>query len=100
MVVDRRSIITSDRSIHKSAQENSVESLLICEGHIVLRGYNHGFIGGASGKSGDTIFITGTIDHHPDRDKIYNFIETRGKSIKILSDDRALDTGSILFCRS
>lgn len=97
LIVDEKSIITSDRSIHISGTGAGLDSLLIEPGYIDLPGYDYGFIGGASGKFNNTILLTGRIDHHPDFRRITGFIETRGIELKILSQNRAIDTGSILI---
>ncbi len=96
LIADDRSIITADRSIHNAAIDDGLDSLLITPGHINLPGYKYGFIGGISGRIENTVLLTGNIDHHPDREEIYNFIESKGLSIKLLSDEEAIDTGSIL----
>lgn len=97
LIVNENSIITADKSIHSSAVLNGLDSLLIDEGHIDLPGYKYGFIGGASGKFGDTIYFTGTIMHHPDHERIEQFIRSKGMNIKNLSDQRLFDSGSIFF---
>jgi hypothetical protein len=97
LIVDNNSLITSDKSIHKSAETMGIDSLLITTGYIDLPGYNYGFIGGASGEFNNTVFFAGRIDHHPDFDRIKNFIISKEKSIIYLSENRADDIGSILF---
>ncbi len=97
LIVDDKSIITADRSIHKSGIDAGIHSLLIEPGYIDLPGYDYGFIGGASGNYDNKILLTGRIDHHPDFIRISDFIEMRGIELKILSENRAVDTGSILI---
>lgn len=97
LIVNERSIITADNSIHCEALNIGFDSLLISPGYIKLPGYKYGFIGGASGRFNNIIFLTGKIDHHPDRDRIYSFIEAAGCTVELLSDEPALDTGSILI---
>lgn len=97
LIVDDHSIITADKSIHMAADSAGIDSLLITQGYIDLPGYNYGFIGGASGRYLDTIFLTGSIDHHPDCKNIIKFIETRGLKLKIHSDQKIFDSGSIFF---
>ena len=98
LIVDERSIITSDRSIHESCTNAGMDSLLISAGHVDLPGYSYGFIGGASGRFMDMVLLTGNMDSHPDREKIYGFIEERGLKVKLLSEEKAVDIGSILIC--
>jgi hypothetical protein len=97
LIVNERSIITADNSIHNEAIKHAFDSLLISPGYIDLPGYKYGFIGGATGRFKNSIIFTGKIDHHPDREKIYNFIEGRGLTVTLLSDEPALDTGSLLI---
>ncbi len=97
LIIDENSIITADKSIHSSAINNSLNSLLIGEGYIELPGYKYGFIGGASGKFNDTIYLTGTIKHHPYENKIEQLIRSKGMNLKFLSSRRLFDSGSILF---
>jgi len=97
LIVDETSIITADISIDKSARAAGMDSLLISPGHVDLPGYNYGFIGGAAGRFMDMVLFTGSIDGHPDRDSIHEFIESRGLKVKVLSKLKVLDTGSILI---
>ena len=91
------SIITSDKSIADTAKSAGIDTLLISNGFIELTGYNHGFIGGASGSYADTIYLTGRIDCHPDKDGIESFIISKNMKLKILSNKRIADVGSIFF---
>ena len=80
--VNDNAIITSDKSIYEAAIKNKVESLLITEGFIKLPGYNHGFIGGCSGNINNEIIIfCGSLENHPDKNSIRNFIKERNLSI-------------------
>ncbi len=97
LIVDDNSIITADHSIHNSACRCGFDSLLISPGYIELPGYKYGFIGGASGRFMDMILFTGRIDQHPDAEKIYSFIESKGLSVYSLSDGPVYDAGSIMI---
>ncbi len=97
LIVDESSIITADKSIHNAAMSAGIDSLLITHGHVDLPGYNYGFIGGASGKFRNTIYLTGRINHHPDAVRIRSFIESRGLNLIFLSDQKIFDSGSIFF---
>ena len=80
--VSDNSIITSDKSIYEAAVKNKVEALLISEGFIKLEGYNHGFIGGCSGNiNNELIIFCGSLENHPDKNRIRNFIKERKLSI-------------------
>ena len=97
LIIDDKSIITSDRSINDAAKSVGIDALLISAGFIDLPGYNHGFIGGASGSFCGVIYLTGSIDHHPDRAEIESFIESKNMQLKILSNKRIVDAGSLFF---
>jgi len=96
-IISPEALITADRGIHQKAMEHGLASLLIEPGHVALPGYRYGLIGGASGMTGDTVFFTGTVRGHPDYLRIMEFIENSGKGVVFLSDDPAIDLGSILI---
>ena len=58
-VLDDSHVITEDRGIAKTLESlPGIECLLIDEGGVVLPGFDHGFIGGATGRMGNKmIFI-------------------------------------------
>ncbi len=95
VIVNDNHIITSDRSIHRAAGENNITSLLIESGYIELPGYEYGFIGGATGTLNDAILFTGEISQHRDCKRICEDIERSGKKIIYLSEENAVDLGSI-----
>jgi hypothetical protein len=95
--VDAEHIITEDKAIHKTAKSCGIESLLISSGHIKLDGFAYGFIGGASGKlSKNTLAFTGTIRHHPDENKILEYLKLCGVEPLFLTDRPCFDIGSII----
>ncbi|MEG0457104.1 MAG: hypothetical protein RR549_03135 [Oscillospiraceae bacterium] len=83
-VVDETSIITEDISIYEKCKEH-LDCLLIKKGHILLEGYDYGFIGGATFKTDkNNLFFCGNINQHPDYLKIKNFCQSRGVNINNL----------------
>jgi hypothetical protein len=95
LIVDENSIITSDLGIYNSCY-SKLDVLLIDKGHIQLQGFDYGFIGGASGRIGDTIIFNGDITQHPDYEKIAAFIEDRDLKIKYFAEYPLEDIGSII----
>lgn len=93
-VIDKTSVITSDKGICKAASPH-LDVLLIRPGHILLRGFEYGFIGGTCGRIGNEIIFNGDISAHPDYDEIQAFIESRGLNIKYF-DYPLEDIGSII----
>ncbi len=97
LIVGENDIITSDRGIHAAAQASGINSLLICTGKVSLEPYEYGFIGGASGTYGNKVYFCGSLDAHPDKENICEFIAACGKECIFLPFDKLTDTGSILF---
>lgn len=98
LVVNDNAVITADTSIEKAMKENRVDVLKITEGHIILDGFEYGFIGGASGKINDnTIIFFGNIKNHPDYNLIYHFCNKHNVNINIISKNTPLtDIGGIV----
>ncbi len=96
-VVSDNAIITSDKHIAKTCKNFGIDVLLIPEGHISLPPYDFGFIGGASGLSKNNVFFCGSLDTHPDGERIKDFCKSHGKNAISLSDDKLQDVGSIMF---
>ena len=96
VVVDEDSIITADRGIWKVAANAGMNVLLIERSQVILEGQPYGFLGGASGKVGNTIIFNGDITRHSDYEAIREFIESRGLDIVYFKDYRLTDIGSII----
>ena len=90
-------IISADPSILKAASEHGYDTLAISEGNILLDGYAHGFIGGASGVCGNSVYFLGNIMRHPDGEKIRGKLASHGFDIVSLSDYPLTDFGGIKF---
>ena len=95
VIVDERSIITYDRGIGEACKAAGMDVLLVFPGHVLLPGYNTGFIGGASGRIGDTVVFNGDLSSHPDFEEMTRFIERRGLKVKWFKEWPLTDTGSI-----
>ncbi|MCI8284696.1 MAG: hypothetical protein HFE90_05435 [Firmicutes bacterium] len=75
----------------------TIDSLLVRPGHVVLEGMSAGFIGGTSGAVGNTIYFNGNLSSHPDFAKITDFIEKHGFRAEWTTDIPLTDIGSIIF---
>ena len=96
-IVTENAIITSDKSIEKSAVSNGIDALLIRPGYITLTGLDYGFIGGASGLiDKDLMAFCGDIKLHPDFDLISDFLWKYRVDYLCLSDSILQDIGGIL----
>ena len=90
-------VITADRSLAREYEKNGIEVKLISNGSITLPPYDCGFIGGASGVCGDSVYFCGDIDTHTDSDVIKAAIEQNGMKYISLSDEPLSDVGGIKF---
>lgn len=97
LVIDEKSIITSDVSIFRAATGEGIDALLIESGSISLPLHDYGFIGGASAVYGENVFFFGNIATHPNAKEIRAFIEERHKRVVCLSDEGLSDFGSAIF---
>jgi hypothetical protein len=96
-VVDKNSIITSDRQIAKAAITAGIDVLMIQPGSIELKGYDYGFIGGACCLLGkNQIAFVGNPKSHPDYPSIQDFLDRRKINIISLMDGPLRDVGGII----
>ena len=96
-IVSDKAIITADDGIYTAACEIGIDALLIGAGSISLPPYGYGFIGGASGVTDDAVYFCGSLEYHPDGERIRAFIEKYGKRVVELCDAPLADVGGILF---
>lgn len=96
VVVDEDSVITYDRGIEKACLAAGMHVLAVEPGNILLPGYDTGFIGGASGRIGDTVYFNGDLTEHPDFDRIVYFIEERGVKAAWFEEWPLTDIGSLI----
>ncbi len=96
-VVSENAIITQDESIYINALNNGINTLKISNGNIFLKGFDYGFIGGASGLvSNDILAVTGNVENLVDYDRIIEFCTGYGVKVYALTDDIPADIGSII----
>lgn len=123
--VDDTSFITSDQGIAKALKAADADVLVIEKGHILLPGFDYGFIGGCAGhvwadqpadddpspdlphaEAADTgisskkkhraIVFNGDLSAHPSFDAIETFIQDRNIDIVFFREYPLTDIGSIL----
>ena len=93
--VDRSALITEDAGIAASAKKAGLSVLCIQPGAVSLPGFSHGFLGGASFLlSSHCLAFTGSLEHHPERDRILAFLRERGVEPIYLTDHLIFDIGS------
>ena len=91
------SAITSDSGMARALSKVGINVTVISNGDISLPPYEYGFIGGASGVLGNTVYFLGNPDSHRDGKKIRSAIEGAGYRICALSDEPLTDLGRIIF---
>ncbi|MBR7088697.1 MAG: hypothetical protein IKI38_05010 [Mogibacterium sp.] len=96
VVVDEDSVITYDRGLGKACLQAGMNVRMVTPGHVLLPGYDTGFIGGASGRIGDTVYFNGNLSSHPDFAEIVRFIEERGLRTRWFDEWPLTDIGSII----
>ena len=96
-IVSDNAIITADSGIADAAQSVNIDVLKISAGNISLSGYDHGFIGGASGCDSKRVYFCGLLESHPDGESIKAFCQKHGKDAVELSSSPLVDVGGILL---
>lgn len=96
-LLDAEHAITSDPSIKRALNEADIDVLEISAGNIKIKGYDTGFIGGASFVYKDTVYFFGDISKHADADKITDYIESLDKQYVSLSKDELTDYGGAVI---
>ena len=96
-IIDEKTVITSDKGIAKAMETCDIDVLLIKTKGIELKGFDYGFIGGASGLiSKSKIALTGNMEEMKDKKRIIEFLEIKGITVKFLSSKKIIDIGSII----
>ena len=95
--INDENVITADVGISRALSEAGINVLLIEPGHISLPPYEYGFIGGASGVDGKTVYFLGDIMTHPDGERITVFIENLGMKAVSLDGGELQDVGGLIF---
>ena len=97
LAIGNTCVITADSSLAREYQKNGIDVHVISNGSISLPPYNCGFIGGATGIDGDTVYFAGDINTHSDAQTIKDAIAELGMKHVSLSDERLSDVGGIKF---
>ena len=96
-VVDENSVITEDEGLFRALSQK-MDVLKVESGNVALKGFENGFLGGASGFLGkNKLAFFGDIKLHPNYNDIKFFTEERKIDIITLSSTKLEDFGSILY---
>lgn len=99
--VSEEAIVTSDSGIAAAAEKRGVAVLKIRAGHIVLQGYDYGFIGGTAFRRDDTLYFAGDLFCHPDGEAIARFCGENGVKVQSLVENSPLyDLGFLKYNKS
>jgi hypothetical protein len=97
VVVDDKSMITSDEGIYKTLiQYPDIDCLLVQPGFVSLPGFSTGFIGGTSGRIGSRVIFHGNLKYHPEFNLINQFIKYRGLETVWFEEFSLTDIGSVI----
>ncbi len=94
----REAVITSDEGIASAANAEGMDVLKIAAGSVELEGFDYGFIGGAAFRLDDGhIAFTGSLEHHPEGERIAGFIRKYGFEPVFLTDRPLFDIGGAVI---
>lgn len=97
LALDDTTFITSDRGIEQALKKAQKEVLYVVPLSIQLPGFDHGFFGGTCGLCKRTLYTIGSIEHHPQRQQIEGFLQSKGYHYKPLCTGTLFDGGSLFF---
>ncbi len=92
--------ITADPSLRSAVSEHGMDVLMISAGSVRLKGYDYGFIGGASGYSDGSMYFFGDVTEHPDGNRIRDFLKEHGCGCISLGTGPLEDHGGIRFLKN
>ena len=98
--VSDNAFITTDEGLYKTYKNNGIDCLLVGKKDIELKGYDCGFIGGASLVIDDLVCFFGDVSKHGDCKKIVDFISKHGKETISLSGEKMTDVGGCVVLDS
>ena len=100
LVLSDRAVICADPSLTAEYEKNGIDVCRISNGSVSLPPYDCGFIGGACGVYGESVYFAGNIDLHSDADKIKSVIASLKMKCVSLSQEPLCDVGGIKFFES
>lgn len=96
-VVNVNSVMTSDRGLSQVMRQAGFQVLELEPGHIQLPGYEYGFIGGCCGLIAPNVLaFTGSLNTHPDGDRIKQFLQNQKVEFIELSAKPLRDIGGLI----
>lgn len=90
-------VITEDDHLAKVFIGDGVDVLKIEKGHVAIKGFDYGFIGGASCVIGDVVYFFGPIEKHPNAEAIFNFLGKHQMKWQTLAFEEVMDLGGCFY---
>lgn len=88
--------ITSDHGIERALRQVGKMVLFADPAPVKLKGQKNGFFPGCCGIFRDEVLIAGSLNHHPQKSDMLDFIETAGMEIRELFAGELTDVGGII----
>lgn len=97
-IVSDCAMITEDKGIYAQMTEiKEIDCLYLNPGEVLLKGFSHGFVGGASGSVEKCLYFCGSLKHFSQRDKLFAFFKKHHIEFIELCDTPLQDYGSLIF---
>ncbi len=100
LIAINKLFVTSDAGIHKKLVEEGLNVELIGAETVKLKGFPHGFIGGACGVWKDRFFVCGNLNFLPEGEKLRGLVVKAGYRITELYNGPLIDGGGIIALNS
>ena len=92
-LIGRDFAVSADSGILSALSSLGYDTLLISAGGVELKGYDNGFIGGASFADDSHVYFFGSLSYHKDGGRIKEFLRLHGVKIHELDDTPLCDLG-------
>ena len=90
-------MLRQEKAENPEENEMPVDLLTVEPGHVALKGFEYGFLGGASGCVDDAVYFNGDLFSHPDFEKIQDFLERHGYRTVYFRGEPLTDIGSVIY---
>lgn len=95
--LSENAIITADIGVANAVRQDGIDALVISPGHILLKGCDYGFIGGASFTYKNTVYFFGRAEDHPDFQRMSDFAKKHSVDLVSLSENPLYDIGGAVI---
>lgn len=100
-IVNRNSIMTSDKTIANALSKEKMDVLLLPPGDIILPGLNYGFIGGCCGLLDEnSMAFYGDLNYYAFGEEVMEFLKKHDVEPIFLRKGKLIDRGSLFIVES